>query len=227
MQTSKNHRVLDPEYEVSCSLREPTKCSLREPTKWPPMLNMAPAGFKPGIMTSSFYLCPGNVEYWLADKLAPRFWAIGLGPNEVTAINCIFIRGPSLYLLRNGYFPLFILALLTAQVLDCLDGQIARHYKCGSAFGAWLDHTTDMVYGLSIALVTLQMIFLTQGLSKTFFAALGQSVTIGFFGSCAMRVKEEGTHWSQLTSVETVGVVQEWFMSYIFIGMYGSLYFLI
>ena len=190
----------------------------------PPMLNMAPAGFKPGFITSSFYLCPGNVEYWLADELAPRCHSLGIGPNAVTIINSLFVRLPSIYLLWHGWFFPFIIALLTNQVLDCLDGQIARRYKCGSEFGAWLDHTTDTVYGVSVALLTLYVVVAEQGFSETFCVILFIAVAMGVFGTAAMRVKEEGKHWSALTFEETVGCAQEWFISYIYIAIYGWLF---
>ena len=192
--------------------------------KSPPMLNMAPLGFKPGFITSSFYLCPGNMEYWFADELAPRVHALGISPNAVTVINCLFVRLPSLYLLIHGYFLPFIIALLANQVLDCLDGQIARRYKCGTEFGAWLDHTTDSVYFVSVALLTLYVIEAEQGLSKTFFVIFLISLLVGVLGFYSIRVKEEGKHWSTLTFVETMGSVQEWYVCYIYIAIYGTLF---
>lgn len=185
-----------------------------------PMLNMAPAGFKPGFICSSFYLCPGNTEYWLADTLAPHCRACGISPNAITICNCLFVRIPSLYLLIHRHFILFIIALLLNQVLDCLDGQIARRFNCGTAFGAWLDHMTDSVYFVAICLLTL---YISVQNLPVFFTIFIMSICVGVSGHAAMRVKEEGTHWTQLTSVETAGVVQEWFISYVYIAVYTCL----
>ena len=97
-----------------------------------PMLTMAPKGFKPGPITKSFVMCPGNLEYYLADKLVPYFHAAGLSPNHVTLLNCILLRMPSIYLFLQGDYVMFIIFLLGQQVLDCADGQLARRHNCGS-----------------------------------------------------------------------------------------------
>jgi phosphatidylglycerophosphate synthase len=46
----------------------------------------------------------------------------------------------------SGFWPLLVVGAVLLQlsfVLDCLDGQLARHRGASSRFGAWLDYMTD------------------------------------------------------------------------------------
>ena len=98
-----------------------------------PMLNMAPKGFVPGRITKSFLMCPGNLEYYLADKIIPFFHAAGFSPNHVTLLNCFWVRIPSIYLFLQGDYVMFVFLLLMQQVLDCADGQLARKFRWSSS----------------------------------------------------------------------------------------------
>jgi phosphatidylglycerophosphate synthase len=190
-----------------------------------PMLNMAPKGFKPGRITKSFLMCPGNVEYYLADKLVPFFHAGGLSPNHVTLLNCFWVRIPSIYLFLQGDYVMFVILLLAQQVLDCADGQLARRHNSRSEYGEWLDHFTDQIYGSIVAFLTLINVLRKCGsLSLPFLLIVSLIAIMGRFGVCTMEVKKKKLRWDQLNTFQTMGVVQEWFLSYIYILVYSCFY---
>ena len=70
---------------------------------------------------------------------------------------------------------------------------LASNTKQGSPFGAWLDHTTDMVFGVAMALSGLLMIYENIGVWNVGFAAyLAVMIAMGALGSAAIRAKEDG-----------------------------------
>jgi phosphatidylglycerophosphate synthase len=184
------------------------------------MLNMAPIGFVPGCITSSYVLCPGNVEYYLANKLAKILHDLNFSPNHVTIINNLFVRIPSLMVLYYRYYYIFINMIITSQILDCTDGQIARNYNCGSEFGAWLDHTTDIWYGIFVSIITIFNIYLNTGFSTCFACIVFIPTSIAMIGQYSIDVKENGILWCNLTFMQTMGVIQEWYMSYLYILLF-------
>ena len=135
----------------------------------PPCLNGSAPGFVPGFFSRNLLLCPANWEYGLADILVPFFYKIGIDtPNKVTLLNCVVVRLTCLYWLSyagdeehggQGRWIYWLLCLFMPmqQMVDCADGQMARRYGLGSDFGAWLDHTTDYVFGASVSYTHLTL----------------------------------------------------------------------
>jgi len=203
------------------------KSKLPLPCKSPPMINMAPAGFEPGPITRSFILCPGNIEYYLADLLAPIFHDLGLSPNAVTLINAFVIRAYAIYIfVYLRWFQVFLPLHTFSGILDCTDGQIARRYLLGSDFGAKLDHATDNLYAIALVLAILHNISVNFGVASVQFGLFSVfSILIALLGNCAMIVKEKAIRWKDLTILQTLGVVQEWYMSYITIFILQFLIF--
>jgi len=193
--------------------------------KNPPMLNMAPDGFEPGPITRSYILCPGNVEYYFADLLAPVLYNLGMSPNAVTLMNCFMVRIPSIYIFvyyRN--FQLFLALLLFSGILDCTDGQIARRYKCGSTFGAKLDHVSDNIYACAVTAAALHNIYIHYGLvSPEFGLVITSALMLCLVGQNTIRVKEDSICWKDLTRLQTLGVLQEWYLFYVYIILFEYL----
>jgi len=189
------------------------------------MLNMAPQGFEPGPITRSFMLCPGNWEYYFADLLAPILYDLGMSPNGVTLLNCFIFRVTALYMLMYlKWFHVFIVVHIISGIIDCTDGQIARRYSCGSAFGAKLDHVTDNIYATCVCLGTMRNVAINYGTgSRQFVIALVMSITMALLGNNAMMVKERGIQWKDLNILQTSGVIQEWYMLYISIIIFELL----
>ena len=68
-----------------------------------------------------------------------------LTPNQVTAASAALAVAASAAF-ASGLWPFLVLGAVLLQlsfVLDCLDGQLARHLGTSSRFGAWLDYMTD------------------------------------------------------------------------------------
>lgn len=189
------------------------------------MLNMAPEGFEPGPITRSFILCPGNLEYYFADLLAPIFYNLGLSPNGVTLLNAFIIRVSALYILIYlRWYQVFMFIHIFSGIIDCTDGQMARRYLCGSEFGAKLDHATDNIYAACVSLGTMRNVVINYGFASTQFrVCIVISMIIALLGNSAMMVKEKGIRWKDLSIMQTFGVLQEWYMSYISILIFQAL----
>lgn len=76
-------------------------------------------------------------------------------PNQITILS--FVMGLlSLYQLHyKDNYILFALFFTIGYVCDCLDGHLARASNQTSKYGDLLDHTTDIIVGISLILVCL------------------------------------------------------------------------
>ncbi len=75
-----------------------------------------------------------------------------LTPNQVTAASAALAVAASAAF-ASGLWPFLVLGGLLLQVsfvLDCLDGQLARHRGTGSRFGAWFDYMSDCLEDIVI-----------------------------------------------------------------------------
>lgn len=191
------------------------------------MLNMAPEGFEPGKITRSYILCPGNLEYYFADLLAPILYGLGLSPNAVTLLNCFCVRIPSLYVfIYREEYQFFVFLLVLSGILDCTDGQIARRYKCGSVFGAKLDHVSDNIYACCVTAAALYNIYIHHGVASVQFAGVAITASLlCLLGQNTIIVKEDSICWKDLTALQTLGVIQEWYLLYIYIILFEALIF--
>ena len=68
--------------------------------------------------------------------------ALGIGPNTLTVIGCIFSLFSGVAFFEGG-FRLGSLLLVLSGLCDILDGQLARSRQRVSTFGAFLDSTLD------------------------------------------------------------------------------------
>lgn len=90
----------------------------------------------------------------LAAIFVKIIFSTNITPNQITTIALIIgVIGGMLYAL-NSYFYLVIAALLliTYDVLDCSDGQLARLKKNGTFFGRILDGVSDYFVSTAIYL---------------------------------------------------------------------------
>lgn len=83
----------------------------------------------------------------LGRHLAASAFAVGLNPNQVTALSalCSFSAISAVALLRPSAAMAVVvtLALVVGYALDSADGQLARLRGGGSLSGEWLDHVID------------------------------------------------------------------------------------
>jgi phosphatidylglycerophosphate synthase len=87
-----------------------------------------------------------------ANWLLRRAEGTPLTPNQVTAASAALAVAASAAF-ASGLWLFLVLGAVLLQlsfVLDCLDGQLARHRNSGSRFGAWLDFMTDCLEDIVI-----------------------------------------------------------------------------
>lgn len=186
--------------------------------KHPPMLNTAPDGFVPGRFTSSFLLCPANLDYYFADLIVPYFYRLGFCANDITTLNCLQ-RALSIYLfyVHDLFFVVF-LQLIIHQILDAADGQMARRYKFNSAWGAIYDHVSDSIYGCAFFAAVLFKIYGFHGWASLRFGVFVIAGLIIFIGgnSSVLAKERKGYLWKDFNLLERYGCVQEWCMDYVY-----------
>lgn len=101
-------------------------------------------GMKPAV----FRIGPVWLEYLIAGKIGEAAYALGLKPNHITYFNLVFRSAFCYHLLVHPErLWLNIPWIIMQQIFDDVDGLMARRYKMGSEFGAWLDITCDNIFG--------------------------------------------------------------------------------
>lgn len=194
--------------------------------KSPPCLNTCAVGYKPNWITSNILLCPANWEYAIADAVSPILYSVGIDtPNKVTLMNCCTVRlfsiicfilagdiaggGKFLYWTMCFWFPM-------QQLTDGVDGQMARRYGLGSKFGAWLDHTTDNIYGGTIAIIFLYKVYVSNDTLFPVFVIAGVFGGFCFLGNNWIQAEERGTPFSKMNFFERTGMFLMLFLSYLY-----------
>ena len=86
---------------------------------------------------ASFFSAP------VANALLRRLEGVDVTPNQVTIVSAVVSVAAAAAIIAPGFRLTGAVLLQLAFVLDCLDGQLARHRRLGSSFGAWLDQLTD------------------------------------------------------------------------------------
>ncbi len=76
------------------------------------------------------------------DPVVNLLTGIGVGPDTLTALGCIFSVFSAVAYFEGG-FRLGSSLLVGSGICDILDGQVARRRGGGSKFGAFLDSTLD------------------------------------------------------------------------------------
>jgi phosphatidylglycerophosphate synthase len=81
----------------------------------------------------------------IANWLLRRIEDLPIAPNQVTAV-AVLTKLAAAAAYATGRWPALVLGAVLVQasfVLDCLDGQLARHRRQTSGFGEWLDFMSD------------------------------------------------------------------------------------
>ena len=95
------------------------------------------------------------IEYPICLAIAPFVHSLGITPNAVTIFN-MFLRLFILYFYINKKLGWHIVILLIiTQLLDCLDGTLARKYDQKSKLGDILDHGSDAIFWGVMMIFTL------------------------------------------------------------------------
>lgn len=87
--------------------------------------------------------------YYLSDKISEPINNLGITPNMVTLLS-VFTNKISYDLLEKKQNKVACLMILFTYFLDNLDGFLARKYKKYSKIGDYMDHGSDIIFGLSM-----------------------------------------------------------------------------
>lgn len=120
---------------------EPSGAAVSQPPKDPRAAIKQDDGF-----VATFFSAPA------ANWILRRAEGTPLTPNQVTALSVAFAVAASAAF-ASGLWPFLALGGVLLQlsfVLDCLDGQLARHRGIGSRFGAWFDYMSDCLEDIVI-----------------------------------------------------------------------------
>lgn len=85
-----------------------------------------------------------------------------ISPNVITALN-MFMIFPVIYIIIFDK-PLWTLigAMVLRQIIDCLDGSIARNCNSKSEYGFFLDITSDLLYHYTLIIALVYRTYTTN-----------------------------------------------------------------
>ena len=92
----------------------------------------------------------GLFMYPIGKMLVPPLRSLGVTPNMLTIFN-IFVGATAAYAMASAMWMWIVPLTLLHQLIDAMDGTMARMYGLGSKFGAKLDEFTDMCFGTSVS----------------------------------------------------------------------------
>lgn len=156
--------------------------------------------------------------YPLARALVPSLHALGTTPNMLTLFN-IFVGASAAYSAANAWWISTCVLLLLHQLIDAMDGTLARSYGLGSEYGARLDEFTDNSYGLSISISACMCLY------PNIYALLAQAafsiflcVAAASFSSARGNPRRTLKYVDDLSFLETVGLWGVESMTYTLLG---------
>ena len=112
-----------------------------------------------------FYLLTHFFDEWFVATLFPPFLRFccdrNIHPNVLTAL-ALGLSAAIPYFHLNHRTWAVVAAILIRQLLDCLDGEVARRCRKTSSLGAWLDNIADSVFYW--ALISIVVSFFARSL---------------------------------------------------------------
>ena len=102
------------------------------------------------------------LEVALYNTVAPVFGPflhdkLGMDPNDLTIIGFVFGL-IVIFLMLDGKYTVAALLLAFRQVLDAMDGYIARRYHKATPLGACFDSKSDVITGIIIRILVLLLL---------------------------------------------------------------------
>ena len=109
------------------------------------------------------YFTDKKLLYPIVYKLEFLHTSFNLSPNDITLINMIFISPLIIYTWLSNHFLYSTLLLYTRNLLDGIDGHIARKYNLQSKEGEIYDHFADCIFsGLYVIVLGEKLSFNLQ-----------------------------------------------------------------
>jgi phosphatidylglycerophosphate synthase len=85
------------------------------------------------------------ISYPLSHKVVPYLNKYGITPNQITYFNLFFRILISILYYKDVNIVIIVTLYVISQIIDCMDGTMARKYGMGSEFGKKLDINTDII----------------------------------------------------------------------------------
>ena len=83
-------------------------------------------------------------------RFTHRIVALSIFHFALTIFN-IFVGASAAYAMASAWWVSLIALVVLHQLIDAMDGTMARMYGLGSKFGAKLDEFTDIYFGTSLS----------------------------------------------------------------------------
>jgi phosphatidylglycerophosphate synthase len=117
---------------------------------------------------------------YIAPTLGPILYeTFGLTPNMITSLGNLIGAFSINFIIKKQYVTGAFLAIIR-QILDGVDGYVARRYNLASKFGNSYDHISDRIFGTTITLILLSHIYKKYDFKITLLATL-PLLTFKFF----------------------------------------------
>lgn len=94
-----------------------------------------------------------SIDKYITYPLIKKYIYLFSNIHPITiTLYCIGFKTWSIYLLQTIYPNHYLLGftLTLERLLDCLDGEVARHYKKTTQLGHYLDKYSDLVYRIGM-----------------------------------------------------------------------------
>ena len=140
--------------------------------------------------------------YPIGRILVPPLRSLGVTPNMLTIFN-IFVGATSAYAMALAWWASAVALVIIHQLIDAMDGTMARMFDLGSKFGAKLDEFTDICFGTSIAVAACICVYPNE------YAIAGQvvfSVFVLVAAICYSSAKDDKNR--KLTYVEDLSFME-------------------
>ena len=98
-------------------------------------------------------------------------------PNIITILNFAFMLPIVYNIIYDKSLLQLMFLMITRQLLDLLDGSIARSCNTSSDFGAYLDITLDVIYNYTICIIVIGKL-ITSKKSELFYIKIALILTI-------------------------------------------------
>lgn len=148
----------------------------------------------------------GLFMYPLAKAFVPSLHEIGTTPNMLTLFN-ILVGASAAYSCANAWWISTCVLVLLYQLIDAMDGTLARFYGLVSEFGARLDEFCDNAYGTSISISACMCLY------PNIYALIAQAafsiflcVAAASFSSARKNPRRTLMYVDDLSFLETVGL---------------------
>ena len=125
----------------------------------------------------------------IAPTLGPLLYEkLGLTPNMITTLGNLIGAFSVAFIIKKKYATGAFLAIIR-QILDGIDGYVARKYNLSSKFGNLYDHISDRIFVTTLTIILLSHVYAKYDFKITLLASLSL-LTFEYFSLKRLRCLE-------------------------------------